>query len=70
MTNLQVKNFVYWLQEYSSLRGISDKQTPSEKMEHMELLIGLFFEKYPTGILTGWNRSSEEDTDNQYAMTE
>lgn len=65
MNQEQVVNFVYWLSEYHNLRGIRDKKTPIEQMLHTKTLIDMFFEKYPTGILTGWTRVEPSENNMQ-----
>jgi len=68
MNTIQIANFVYWIQEYSNLRGISDKETPQEKFELIDKLREEFLSKYPTGVLTGWKKPVCGYDDEQYRM--
>lgn len=60
MTAEQVSNFVYWINEYTNLRGIrSGDKKPFDLMVHINNLQQEFWNKYPTGILTGWQNTKE-----------
>ena len=53
----QVANFAYWLTETNDNRGIA-KFNGLERVLHIEnVLLPEFLKKYPTGILTGWNKT-------------
>jgi hypothetical protein len=59
MTEMQQANFLYWLGEYSNLRGLKEMSFGEEYLRKVEALREEFFRKYPGGELTGWNRARE-----------
>lgn len=59
LTAEQIANFAYWMSEYSNFR-IPDhiKELPGKvRIAYIQhTLLPEFLEKYPEGILTGWNQ--------------
>ena len=69
LTPAQVAQFVYWLQDHHTLRGIVHEPGIIHKLAHTEKLIDVFFARYPEGqifnqgILLELEEDSTDETD-------